>query len=390
MKNFYFLTVVFFFAGGLFYVNAQDVISLRDGSTIQAKVLEISPAEIKYKRFDNQNGPTIVIYSASVLSIKYQNGVVDVINTPSPNGGQWLSDQLQATLNSLPAVTVAGNSLKFQFNSDKWTAMLNGENFLTGIIELENTATGSLLSLKQTHMWPSAAAKTAGKVASKVPGAGAVSGAVNTASSVAGAAGLAPGAIEASGPIIVLEYISGPSPKLSFVRTDKAADASGAGMGGGEYIKLENVIFYPNKDPSSTVQFNISTEDIEGSETEVLNIKGSTQGNYSEILTSNYNIIEKIVNGSGIRFKAIGDGKNYYLLLAAGTSNWAFYGADIKTKKNKIVEIDISFSKLRQPSYGRQAKFDKNDINGLHFGMGKVNERPAGNYSIKIFDLEIY
>ena len=69
----------FLFIGGLFFVNAQDLIILRDGNTIEAKVMEITPSEVKYRRFDNLNGPTIVIPKNSVLSIRYENGVVDVI-----------------------------------------------------------------------------------------------------------------------------------------------------------------------------------------------------------------------------------------------------------------------------------------------------------------------
>ncbi|WP_461257561.1 hypothetical protein, partial [Treponema sp. R80B11-R83G3] len=166
-------------------------------------------------------------------------------------------------LNSLPAITIAGNSLKFQFNNDKWTALLNGENFSTGVTEVENTATGSILTLKQTHIWPGAAAKTAGKAASFIPGGAAVGGALNTASSVAGAAGLAPGAVEASGQAIILEYIAGPSPKLSYLKSTKVAGSSGAagGSSNGEQITLDTVEFGPNIGPGSAIQYTVNKED---------------------------------------------------------------------------------------------------------------------------------
>lgn len=42
-------------------VSAQDVIVKKDGSTIITKVLEVNIADIKYKKFSNQNGPTYTI-----------------------------------------------------------------------------------------------------------------------------------------------------------------------------------------------------------------------------------------------------------------------------------------------------------------------------------------
>jgi len=56
------------------------LIVLRDGVMIEAKVTEISPTEIRYKRFDNLDGPTIVIPAANVLSIRYENGTSEIFN----------------------------------------------------------------------------------------------------------------------------------------------------------------------------------------------------------------------------------------------------------------------------------------------------------------------
>ena len=80
MKRFYIFMVLFFIMGWLFSVNAQDLIILKDGNTIEVKILEISPTEIKYKRFDHLDGPTIVIMAVNVLSIRYENGRTEIIN----------------------------------------------------------------------------------------------------------------------------------------------------------------------------------------------------------------------------------------------------------------------------------------------------------------------
>lgn len=64
------------FAGGLF---SQDIIVKRNGDEIKAKVTEITPENIKYKRFSNQSGPDYVVETPDVFMIKYEGGAKDVI-----------------------------------------------------------------------------------------------------------------------------------------------------------------------------------------------------------------------------------------------------------------------------------------------------------------------
>jgi len=61
-------------------ISAQDVITLRNGDQIQARVTEVSQTEIRFKRFDNLEGPTRVIPRADVFAINYENGTRDVFN----------------------------------------------------------------------------------------------------------------------------------------------------------------------------------------------------------------------------------------------------------------------------------------------------------------------
>jgi len=81
MKPLRALTILAIFVAGFFSTNAQDVITLKSGEEIEAKVTEISATEIKYKRFDNLDGPTIVIEKVQVFAINYENGTREVINT---------------------------------------------------------------------------------------------------------------------------------------------------------------------------------------------------------------------------------------------------------------------------------------------------------------------
>jgi hypothetical protein len=58
----------------------QDIIVLKNGNEIKSKVLEMNDKEVKYKKFDNLDGPTISIFKAEIFMIKYQNGTKDVMN----------------------------------------------------------------------------------------------------------------------------------------------------------------------------------------------------------------------------------------------------------------------------------------------------------------------
>jgi hypothetical protein len=60
---------------------------------------------------------------------------------------------LQQALNALPEVTVAGKNLKFEFGGDAWIAKVDGKNFMAGTFTSEDTANGSILTLKQTHIY---------------------------------------------------------------------------------------------------------------------------------------------------------------------------------------------------------------------------------------------
>ena len=58
-------------------VHAQDIVVTVDSKSIKAKVLEINDQEIKYKDFENLEGPTYVMKRTDVHMIVYQNGKVE-------------------------------------------------------------------------------------------------------------------------------------------------------------------------------------------------------------------------------------------------------------------------------------------------------------------------
>ena len=88
---------------------SQDVITIKSGEDISAKILEIGQTEIKYKKFDNQTGPTYSILKSDVIIVRYENGTKDLFNvntspsttistttSNSDNGNLFLEGQLDA------------------------------------------------------------------------------------------------------------------------------------------------------------------------------------------------------------------------------------------------------------------------------------------------------
>lgn len=59
---------------------SQDKILLKNGEEINAIVNEIDINVIKYKKFENPNGPMYTIEKRLVVMIKYQNGTQDVFS----------------------------------------------------------------------------------------------------------------------------------------------------------------------------------------------------------------------------------------------------------------------------------------------------------------------
>ncbi len=54
--------------------NAQDILILKSGEELNAKVLEVGTQDIKYKKFENPEGPFYTISKDKLFMIKYQNG----------------------------------------------------------------------------------------------------------------------------------------------------------------------------------------------------------------------------------------------------------------------------------------------------------------------------
>lgn len=71
------LFVLFAVWCGAMTAAAQDLIVKTDASQVEARVLEISPDAVRYKRFSNPDGPTYVLPVVEIRYIRYANGEVE-------------------------------------------------------------------------------------------------------------------------------------------------------------------------------------------------------------------------------------------------------------------------------------------------------------------------
>ncbi|MFS4472561.1 hypothetical protein [Chryseobacterium sp. T20] len=58
---------------------SQDKISMKNGTSLDVKLIEIGTSNITYKELDNLDGPTHAIDKSEVFQISYSNGKTDVL-----------------------------------------------------------------------------------------------------------------------------------------------------------------------------------------------------------------------------------------------------------------------------------------------------------------------
>lgn len=64
--------------------SAQDLITKKNGEDIKAKILEVNQNEVKYRKWDNLDGPIFTIAKYEILIVRYENGTNEVFNSAAP------------------------------------------------------------------------------------------------------------------------------------------------------------------------------------------------------------------------------------------------------------------------------------------------------------------
>lgn len=77
---------------------SQDYLYLINSDTIKSKVLEVNENDVKYKDFENPDGPVYTINKSRIDKIIYQNGKVDYFNSVATDNNQNSNQNLPKLL----------------------------------------------------------------------------------------------------------------------------------------------------------------------------------------------------------------------------------------------------------------------------------------------------
>ena len=59
---------------------AQDIIITKDSKRIEAKIIEVTPTTVKYKKWSYQDGPDILEAKSNIAAIMWGNGEVEAFS----------------------------------------------------------------------------------------------------------------------------------------------------------------------------------------------------------------------------------------------------------------------------------------------------------------------
>lgn len=111
--------------------SAQDFITKKDGTDVKAKILEVSKKEVKYKAWDNQDGPTFILPASDIVIIRFENGTNQVMEkttaTAGFDGTYYTSDP-----SILEKSSLRYKALKAYYNRDDYNT-LNSPRYGLGL-----------------------------------------------------------------------------------------------------------------------------------------------------------------------------------------------------------------------------------------------------------------
>lgn len=105
---------------------AYDIILTKEANKIEAKIIEVSKSEIRYKEMDNLEGPTFVLETADIHSILYANGKVVLYNQQtSSQANVTYSTQTKEENRNCVCSQVIKSSGETYTNWNKWLDYIN-------------------------------------------------------------------------------------------------------------------------------------------------------------------------------------------------------------------------------------------------------------------------
>ena len=147
----------------------------------------------------------------------------------------------------------------------------------------------------------------------------------------------------------------------------------------------------------TSANFSTGRETIQRAERDVLifevTLARGNEWRFGQFNLEDDALIQRLKTANGVRFKVQGDGGAGWKVLIPTTdtaSDNCFHESSFTTRNNNVVNVDIQFSRLRQPSWGRRVNFNKSNITAFAIQRQTDSSSVSGSSTIKVFDFEIY
>jgi hypothetical protein len=142
---------------------------------------------------------------------------------------------------------------------------------------------------------------------------------------------------------------------------------------------------------SSTIQITTGNETIDGVDYMVVTATGAVTKKYQYgfaglIAQPDDAALDALKAAKGISLKMLGDGLSYRIRVeTSDIADSDYFGYVVSTKKGKVVEAKIPYSKLSQEPWGAKKTFDLANVTKISL---QTIGQPIKAFSFKIFDLK--
>ena len=148
---------------------------------------------------------------------------------------------------------------------------------------------------------------------------------------------------------------------------------------------------------NTSANITFGKETIQNAEKDVMtltvNLASGTEWRIGEFTLDNDSFVQQFKKANGIRFSVLGDGKDGWRVMFPMTetrSDSCWHETTFSTSNGRVTQVDIPYSRLAQPSWGRSVTFNKNSIISIKIQRNSTDSNFSGSSAIKIFDFEIY
>jgi len=169
-------------------------------------------------------------------------------------------------------------------------------------------------------------------------------------------------------------------------------------------IPITDLGFFPTSDSAnggnSTSEIFITREKIDGVTVDVLNIninlvkREDSDFIYANMQTNRSDLIQRLRQANGIRFKAKGNGKqwtvDFFTKEPTAEGNNPHYSYLLNTVRDQVIVVDVPYSSLYLPDYFSQYSFDFNKETINSMAITANNSHGYGSSFLQIFDFEIF